>query len=74
MYGFGKRFRSLANSFASFKPHARPLAVPIDEDHTGRFEGTAQIKKCPRPRKSSVSFKVSDCLLRNLASFFESVL
>ncbi len=38
MNGFGKRFRSLAKSFASFKPHTRPLTVPIEEDHAACFE------------------------------------
>ena len=38
MNGFGKRSRSLAKSFACFKPHTRPLAVPIEEDHPGSLK------------------------------------
>src|SRR5208282_2588607 len=42
MNGLGNRSRSLAKSFASFKPNARPLAVPIEENNAARLERAPQ--------------------------------
>ncbi len=53
-------FRNGPNLRAPFKPYARPLTIPINEDHAARFEGTAYFRNRGSPQFRCSSFKLAD--------------